>query len=236
MLKHALRRFGYVLGPAWKGDDPAEALGLQLRRRKVALVVDVGAQFGGSIAALRALGHRGPIICVEPNPACLPRLRQAAASDGGVTVLACAGGAAPGEAVLNAVGDGDGLSSLHPLSALAQARFSTAAGAVTRVAVPVRTVADILDEAGVAPDAPVTLLTDAQGHDAAVLRGAGPRMAQVVAFRSELAARALYDGAGTHWDVLDFARSHGFEPVSFATVSRDRDGMLIEYDALFARP
>ena len=61
-----------------------------------AVIIDIGANRGQSIAAFKALGRRPTIVAFEPEPASAARLIRHYQGDASVTIHACALGTEPG--------------------------------------------------------------------------------------------------------------------------------------------
>jgi FkbM family methyltransferase len=74
------------------------------------LVFDVGANVGERVAAMLEAGCR--VVAVEPQAACLERLRRLNARDGRLVIVPKACGAAPGSLVLRSGGGSDVLATL----------------------------------------------------------------------------------------------------------------------------
>ncbi len=235
MIKKLARRLGYSIKPLFKSDDPVDYFGMIFSRFKVGLVVDCGANLGQFHQQVRGAGYSGRIICVEPNPECHAALNDIIQHDGKTELLSIALGSEPGEAQLNVAGTTDGLTSLYDFTDLAKKRFQKTAKVSKQVNVEVKTLEALLDELSVPKDVPVFLKTDTQGNDLAVLNGAGKRIEQICGISTEMAVRHLYKNASNHWEIMDFARENGFEPYDFSTVSREFNGGLLEYDAVFVR-
>ena len=88
-------------------------------------------------------------------------------------------------------------------------------------------------------DSPRVLLkSDTQGHDAAVLRGAGPGglPPSVVAVLVELAAQPIYHDQPKMTEVMDVLRRQRVTPVAFQPLFQSSDGLrMVEIDGLFMR-
>ena len=88
-------------------------------------------------------------------------------------------------------------------------------------------------------DSPRVLLkSDTQGHDAAVLRGAGPGglPPSVLAVLVELAAQPIYNDQPKMTEVMDILLDDGFTPVAFQPLFQSSDGLrMVEIDGLFMR-
>lgn len=159
------RRFGWHVEPEFR---------LLARLRRVGTAVDVGANWGQSLFALRRYAAPSDVVCFEPNPALADRLRRATAGDDRVRVEAVALGREPGRFDLHIPRYRrfvyDGLASLDAAEAgqwldeRRVARFDPAKLHVERVEVEVRT----LDGYGLQPD---VVKIDVQGLEHAVVSG-----------------------------------------------------------------
>jgi FkbM family methyltransferase len=138
---------------------------------------DIGGHKGFmALAASRMVGPTGHVITVEPSETNLRFLRMHLAWNGvdNATVLPVALGDAPGEAAFGGRG-----------SSIA---FRLGEGPE---AVPVRTIADLVEERGVR--APDVIKLDVEGAEAAVLRGMGPHLGGDQALLISTHGRALYE-------------------------------------------
>lgn len=235
MLKSLFRSFGYSLQRINKAESEEDILFKALRLGGAGLVIDCGANHGQFYQLCRRSGYTGPIWCVEPNPQCLKTLSKLAEQDKSLKVIPVGSGNRDAQLFLHSAGALDDLSSLLDQTPLLTERFKRAevrGGLEVRV----RRLDELMDEGGVAEDLPVFLKVDTQGYDLATLEGLGDRKKQVIAVKAEMSVQAVYNGAPSHWELLDFFRSSGFEPFFFSTVTRDFDGRYIEYDAYFLRP
>ena len=169
------------------------ALDAVLRSREINCVIDVGGNRGHFAERLRALGYRGRIVSFEPSPSTLPVITAAAAKDGRWEVRPLGLSAAPGTAELR-LHEGPELDSLLTSmpGVVDQIPIMAETGTAT---VSLSTLEAELPSIVAGVDSPRVLLkSDTQGHDAAVLRGAGPGglPPSVVAVLVELAAQPIY--------------------------------------------
>ncbi len=108
-------------------------------------------------------------------------------------------------------------------------------GVRERIVVPVRTLDDVLDEAGWI-GAIDLLKIDTQGAELRVLKGGMRGLERVRLIWIEVSFRPLYEGSAVLSDVYAFLRSQGFRLYSLHEGFRGVDGELLQADALFLGP
>lgn len=239
-LRNLMHRFGFDV-TRWphRPDDGVLdwALDAVLRSREINCVIDVGGNRGHFGERLRALGYRGRIVSFEPSPSTLPVITAATAKDGRWEVRPLGLSAAPGTAELR-LHEGPELDSL--LASLPgvvdQIPIMAETGTAT---VSLSTLEAEFPSIVAGVDSPRVLLkSDTQGHDAAVLRGAGPGglPPSVVAVLVELAAQPIYHDQPKMTEVMDILLDDGFTPVAFQPLFQSSDGLrMVEIDGLFMR-
>lgn len=214
------------------------ALAEVIRSRDINCVIDVGGNRGQSAQRLRKLGYTGRIVSFEPSPTVLPDIGAAADKDPDWTVRPVGLSSQPGQAQLR----------LHKWAEL-DSLLDSLPGVVDQIPLMEETgtatitLSTLADEfpgivAGI-PKPRVLLKCDTQGHDADVLRGAGPAGLDpsVVAVLVELAAQPIYSGQAPMINVMDLIMSDGFTPVAFEPFFESSDGLrMVEFDGLFMRP
>lgn len=210
-----------------------DALAAHLRREKTTLVLDVGANTGQYATLLRMLGYEGDIISFEPVSESFQELKAAASSDGRWRVEQIALGNANERRSIHLLPRSD-FNSFHQPN-----RF--ALDNIKRIEpygmeeVQVRRLDDVIEMVGEGRDrASIFLKTDTQGHDLAVLEGAGDTLKSVTGIQAEIPVTALYEEVAPLNETLDHYarvgfRAFGFRPISWA------DGRMLEMDALFER-
>jgi FkbM family methyltransferase len=234
MLKPLLRRFGYSLKRINKAESEEDILYKAMQLGGARLVIDCGANHGQFYQLCRRSGYDGPIWCIEPNPHCLKTLATLNEQDRALKIIPAGSGDKDVKMSLHSAGAMEDLSSFLDQTPLLTERFKRAE-VTGSLEVPVRRLDGLMDEAGLAKDTSVFLKVDTQGYDLVTLEGLGNRINQITGIKAEMSVQAVYDGAPSHWELLDFFRSHGFEPFSFSTVTRDFVGRYIEYDAYFIK-
>ncbi len=234
VLKKAGALLGYDVMRNAKSDRIARHLERYFATYRIGLVLDSGGNNGQFGLMARAAGYSGSILSFEPLPAAYANLAKCAAKDGNWRALMVGLGATSGTLTLNVSSGDTSLSSALKAEAAMLDQFPELNYA-SSIQVPVRRLDEVLDEEGVARDVDIFLKSDTQGFDLHVLNGMGERMAQVRGLLLEMSVLPLYEGAPSHWQMLDFAHEAGFEAYGFATVNRNQHGGMIEYDALFYR-
>jgi FkbM family methyltransferase len=239
-LRNLMHRFGFDV-TRWphRPDDGVLdwALDAVLRSREINCVIDVGGNRGHFAERMRTLGYRGRIVSFEPSPSTLPVITAAAARDSRWEVRPVGLSVAPGTAELQ-LHAGTQLDSL--LTALPGVADQMPIMAETGTAtVTLSTLAAEFPSLVADVDSPRVLLkSDTQGHDAAVLRGAGPGglPPEVVAVLVELAAQPIYNDQPKMTEVMDILLDDGFTPVAFQPLFQSSDGLrMVELDGLFMR-
>jgi FkbM family methyltransferase len=214
------------------------ALAEIIRSRGINCVIDVGGNRGQSAQRLRSLGYAGRIVSFEPSPTVLPIIRAAAAKDPDWEVRPVALSSEPGQAELR-LHKGPELDSLLDSlpGVVDQVPGMEETGTVT---ITLSTLAAEFPSiiAGI-PEPRILLKSDVQGHDAEVLRGAGPKGLDeaVVAVLVELIAQPIYSGQPLMTTVMELLMADGFTPVAFEPFFESSDGLrVVEFDGVFMRP
>ena len=224
--------WGGGLGRA-EQDTLARLLARVFAARGVTAIVDVGAHEGGYGRFLReTVGWSGRIVSFEPQAAAFERLAAAAASDPAWEAHRLGLGARAGRATLS-LHAGSTLASLHPMNAAGDEILE---GSPPRGSeeVQVSTLRRVWRRLGLA-DETVFLKTDTQGFDLEVLRGAGPRLREVVGLQSEVAVLPLYEGAPAWRDVIAWVERRGFAVSGLYLVNRAADLRAVEFDFVAVR-
>jgi len=201
--------------------------------RAVTAVVDVGAHDGGYGRFLReSVGWTGRIVSFEPQAAAFERLAAAAASDPAWEAHRLGLGARAGRETLS-LHAGSTLASLHPMNAAGDEILE---GSPPRGSeeVQVSTLRREWRRLGLV-DETVFLKTDTQGFDLEVLRGAGPRLREVVGLQAEVAVLPLYEGAPAWRDVIAWIERRGFAVSGLYIVNRAADLRAVEFDFVAVR-
>ncbi|MBA3741939.1 FkbM family methyltransferase [Sporichthya sp.] len=195
------------------------------------IVIDVGANIGQFGSALRANGYRGRIISCEPLPAAFARLRSRARRDPSWQVVNRAMGAEPGTARLHVAGNSYSSSILR----MTPAHIAAAPGSATvdAIDVPVSTVADVVQEYGIAPERTL-LKIDTQGYEGRILDGAADLLPRMGAIQLEISFVTLYEGQEPGGGLLRRMEGIGFELYAWdSSFSDPQTGRLLQADVVF---
>lgn len=171
------------------------------------VVMDVGANVGQSVIALRSRFPAARIIAFEPDRRALARLEPVCAKVG-ATVEPIAVGASDGEVVFYEYWQSEMSSVLPPgADGWSRPKSSRSVASVTLDTYCRNNGIGAID----------VLKIDVQGADGSVLKGASDLLKRrAIGFiRSELTFSNLYSGADDPLSLLGLARSHGYQIVSF---------------------
>ncbi|MDP9089319.1 MAG: FkbM family methyltransferase [Pseudomonadota bacterium] len=197
-------------GAAWALIEP-EQLQRFFTSFKVDCVLDVGANVGQYAERLRHIGYKGLIISFEPNPAAANAMMKTRGGDKLWIVKQMALDSQSRTANFNVMKSIE-FSSLHEPDQSRTTAFRDENSVEQKISLQTQTLAQVLPalqaEFGFARP---FLKMDTQGHDVAVVQGAGNQIRQFAGLQSELALTPLYQGAPTYLEALEFYRSLGFK-------------------------
>ncbi|MGA2553014.1 MAG: FkbM family methyltransferase [Burkholderiaceae bacterium] len=187
----------------------------QLRRFfesfRVDCVFDVGANAGQYAMRLREIGFSGRIISFEPNPDLATELRAAAQRDTSWVIKEIALDSESRVVDFNIMKRSTFSSLLEPDHSQT-ALFRDMNVIERQIQIKTRTLAELYSElqSEFAFKRPF-LKMDTQGHDVAVIRGAGRLANSFVGLQSELGFTPLYKGAPMFYESLEYYKSLGFK-------------------------
>jgi FkbM family methyltransferase len=204
-----------------------------IRRKGVALVLDVGAADGSFGQKLRESGYAGRILSFEPLAASFAVLERVARADPAWRAIRTAVGDRSGTAEMNVSGTSVS-SSLLPMQSL-HVEVVPESVYTRKEAVPICTLDALLEnEPGGAPPAPYYLKIDVQGYEASVLDGAIATLAQTAVLELEISTRSLYEGSPLFPEMLARITNLGFTLISWEDVfTDDRTGFVLQADCIF---
>jgi len=233
-FRHALHRAGFDLVRALPPEDLLRRRIALLRRQRVDLVFDVGANAGQYGSTMRALGYDGRIVSFEPSSEAFGLLVATARGDDRWTAVHCALAETGGRVTLHVAGNSQSSSLLPMLPAhVAAAPDSAYLGDEV---VEASTLAAEIDR-HVGPDDRLFVKIDTQGSELRVLEGAGDRLTRVLGLQVELSLVPLYDGQPLIEEVVATLRRLGYVPAAIEPDFFDPvTGALLQADAVFLRP
>jgi len=206
-----------------------------LQLHQIDLLLDVGANQGQFARLARLVGYQGEIVSFEPLSRYHEDLRRAAALDGRWRIVPGAIGSEAAELELN-VYENDSFSSLHPINAAGQSRFGGLVNVTGVERVRVQTLDSLWPELSGGATRRVMLKTDTQGHDLAVLAGAGLVLRDTHAIFTEASIQPIYAGTPLFFELAAWLQARGFLLSGvFPLAHRPENLSLIEIDAFFTK-
>lgn len=204
-----------------------------IRRRRISLVLDVGANSGQYAMEIRRRGYRGRIVSFEPLSSAFQELRRNAALDALWAPMRLALGDEDGTATIN-VSRNSWSSSLLPLGPrhLSNAPDSAYVGTEEVSLARLDSVApDLLED-----DDEVLMKLDVQGYELRALLGSERTLEHVDLIEAELSLVPLYPGQALLEEVVAFLSERGFAPVWLEPGLYDeRADHLLQVDVIFER-
>jgi len=231
-----LRKLIVLLGrPSWRR-AVRRGVAAAVEHREVpfghdfATVVDVGAHHGQFALLALELFPRSSILCVEPLPGALDRLRATVRADGRVTTFGAAAAAKAGYRQLHVSRKTDSSSLLPILDSYVDAFPGTEE--VRTVDVEAKTLDSMVAER---IRRPCLLKVDAQGGELEVLDGAEAVLAQVDVAYVECSFVEFYRGQALADEVIEVFLRGGLRLDGVYSVVRDAMGRCLQADLLFRR-
>lgn len=193
---------------------------------KINYVLDVGANVGQFAQDLRLIGYDGPILSFEPVSSSYEQLRASFEGDPGWRGYNIGLGNEDKRVRINITAE----------SNMASVRTSSKVGPVIETElIKIRRMDGILSEVGLPENARVFLKMDTQGFDTEVFEGTGDFLAKVLLLMSEVSVIPLYDDMTPYKRALKLYESFGFSLCNLSTVTRDRNGLVVELNSLMRR-
>jgi FkbM family methyltransferase len=206
-----------------------------LRKSKIDLVLDVGANIGQFASELIASGYKGKLISFEPLSQAHGQLLAAAHGNPMWEVATrCALGAESGTTTINISANSYSSSLRKSLDLLLDAAPQSAF--VGSEDVPVQTLEAFLAERFPTGAPAFALKLDTQGSEADVLHGLGNWLDRCNAILLEMPLDSLYVGAADLPTLVARLQASGFRCVGMSPGHKDQEtGDCIEVDGLFVR-
>lgn len=237
MVRLAAQRAGIDLVP-YPYSSPLWGVARLLETRRVATVLDVGANDGGYGSGIRRHGYRGRIISFEPLQQVFEKLQVKARNDEGWQVVRSAVGDCHSLVTINVAGNEGASSSVLPMldrhmKAAPQASY-VGTEEVQQVSLD-----EVARDMNLEAAGPLYLKADVQGYERAVLQGAAGLLesGQIIGMQLELSFVPLYEGAMTWEEGLERGRDLGMQLMGLERGFIDgTTGQALQADAVFYRP
>jgi len=199
----------------------------EMRRSRIDVAVDVGANRGFYAMHLRMGGFKGRMLSFEPDPETYRHLENAARDDPEWFTFNCALGRSQGDLEFNTIVL-DGVSTLSsPLTPMIDVP-------IQRSVVRVERLDAVLPEFLPDPDSRIFLKMDTQGYDLEVFAGSSGSK-NIDLLQSEISVVPLYEGMPHFLESLRVFEGEGFGLLDLFVVNRMPDGRVLEYDCLMRR-
>lgn len=213
---------------------PPSPISHSLRKFKIDLVLDVGANQGQFASEIRRGGYAGNIVSFEPLSDAHRRLLQARDGDANWDVYPrCALGDHDGEVEINIAGNSLSSSILPMLESHRSAAPESAY--CGKEVVPLWKLDTVAGQYLKNAHAPF-LKIDTQGFEWQVLDGARATLPQVRGVLLELSLELLYDGQHLWREMIERLEAEGFVLWAFEPVFSDPlDGRTLQVDGVFYR-
>lgn len=230
-----LRRLKYLPQPEPTREEMiARQIVSLLQKKKIDLVLDIGANTGQFASDIRRCGYAGRIVSFEPLSQAHSELLKASEKDTKWDVYTrCALGDHAGEVEINVAGNSQSSSILPMLDAHRDAAPESAYQGKERV--PLKTLDSVVGP--YLMDAKAAFLKiDTQGFEWQVLDGARDILPQIKGILIELSLVPLYEGQHLWREMISRLEAAGFTLWAFTPVFSDTaTGRLLQVDGMFFR-
>ena len=204
-----------------------------MRRYRIDVVLDVGANKGQYGRQLIRGGFRGRIVSFEPLPSAHAKLCLNRWSFADWKVESFALGAENDTATLNVSANSQSSS----LQAMLPAHVDAAptAAYISTCEVQVRRLDDLFDQY-VGEGENCYMKLDVQGHEHKVIEGAMKSLPRITAIQMELSMSPLYEGAETWREAIESMQQLGYRLMLLTPGFRDQaTGQMMQADGVFVR-
>jgi len=233
-IKKIVRRAGFDIRRLSAASNPLFQVLLGLRKFKIDMLIDVGANVGQFALELRSVGYTGRIVSFEPLNSAHAKLSHAAARIPNWEVhRRCALGDFDGEIRINIAGNSVSSSILPML----ESHSSAAEGSsyISSETVPIVKLDTVAPEYLSKGDR-VFIKIDTQGFEWQVLDGASATLKHVQGLMCELSLVPLYAGEHLWMELINRLKSEGFTLWAIQPGFKDlQDGRTLQIDAIFFR-
>lgn len=234
LIRRAANRLGIDIHRYRPAESLQGLLAMMLRYHEVDILLDVGANIGQFVKAIRGAGFRRRVVSFEPLKDAHAQLVAESRSDPDWLVAErVAIGAEEGEVVINVAGNSFSSSVLNMLPVHENAApGSSLVGTERAMLAPL----DVAARDYVQEDDTVFIKIDTQGYEEHVLQGASEILGQAVGLHVELSFVPLYEGQPLFHEMVERIREDGFCLWGIWPGIHDPEsGRMLQVDATFFR-
>ena len=204
-----------------------------LKRLRINVVFDVGANIGQYAHMIRKLGYDGKILSFEPLEGAFKKLKKWSEDDENWEAYNFAVGGKEGDVEIN-VSENSVSSSLLPISGKLSS-IAPKACYVTKQKTKCKTLGVLIDEHCPGQDN-IFVKLDTQGYEKIILEGSEGSLDRIAAMQLELSFNELYIGESGLLEMLNWLDARNFRLVSIEPGWCDtHTGFMMETDAIFVR-
>ena len=233
MLKKIFNFFGYSFYKIHKTNDEKEIIDLQIKKTNPDLIIDCGANHGDFYKSIKK--HNKKVIAFEPNPKLYNKLSNFSQNDKNLTFFPKGTDSKNCKKKIYITDDtGQTLSSTKKQTDFLKKRFKKSK-IVNEKIIEMVSLNYILSKMKISKQDRIFLKLDTQGNDYETLIGLKKRINQVKIIKIEIPVINLYYKVKSQWEILNFFKKNKFVPINFLNGQRDKDGKIIEYDAIFMK-
>lgn len=231
-IKNILNKFGYDIVHLPSDPFVRQKMSL-LKKYKIDLIFDIGANTGQYATELRSCGYRGRIISFEPLPDAYDKLAGISEVDTLWETAQIALGNRTGERILHISKNSYSSSILEILPRhVESAPESEYIGEIT---VPVRTVDDIIDQY-LRKGENIFIKIDTQGFERQVYEGCTMSLNKITGFQMELSLVPLYEGETLMQEMINLLRDSGYRMILLGPGHQDYfTGEILQVEAIFIK-
>jgi FkbM family methyltransferase len=230
-----IRALGWEVRKYRPHHDPLQRFLLTLKRWKVSLVLDVGANIGQFAESIRKGGYEERIVSFEPLSDAYTKLLDAARRDPLWTVAPrCAVASKAGAVEINIAANSQSSSILNMVER--HVTGDPQSVYIAKEKVPTTTLDEFLDREPYAPNVTIALKIDTQGYESEVLAGLSRWSGEVKVIMIEMSLTSLYEGEALFVDLYRMIEARGYQCISIERGFTDpRTYEVLQVDGIFER-
>ena len=232
-LKRFAKFFGVEIKKYSKFDDPKAFFEEILKRKRINIVYDVGANVGLFSIFLREIKYLDKIICFEPVLEAYKKLQENLKNHNTIISPRAAIGDMNDKININVSGH-TGCSSILPML---QSHESICPGSEYQSIEEVKIITlDEIYSEYLDNDSRLLLKIDTQGYEYNILKGASKTLEKCQIIIIELSIIPLYKDQKLWKDMIDLLEDYGFDLWHLETVTKDpKNHKLLQLDGIFLR-